>query len=824
MKDKMSANLKNVTLCYHCGNECSDGHIHQEDKVFCCEGCKTVYQILNKNGLCDYYAFNENPGQTQKISIRKDKYAFLDKEDVQVQFIQFSDGKMAQVTFYLPQMHCSSCLWLLENIHRINQGILSSTVNFTKKEAFIVFNQQETTLREVVEALASIGYEPHISLQNLGERNIKAIDRTRWYKIGVAGFAFSNIMIMSLPEYFSGSGGLEHNVAMAFQVFIVLLSIPVIFYSAQEFFVTAWKGLRNRYLNIDAPVALALIITYGRSLYEVFSGTGSGYFDSMSGIVFFMLVGRWLQDRTYQAISFDRDFKSFFPIAVNVVKDSQVQPVRVDELRPDDIIQVHAHEIIPVDAILSKGKAEIDYSFVSGESLPVSAQPGELLYAGGKQLGGMLELIVVKGVSQSYLTNLWNKDVFKRKKPVTTPVIDTISTYFTYVVFVIGAIAGTYWYLQGETQLMWNAITTILIVACPCALLLSANFTNGNILRILSLNKFYLRSPEMIEELSKIKHIVFDKTGTLTQNRKLRIVYSGQLLDADTKTVLASVLQQSNHPASKAIFDYLNVSQCIPVEHFKVSEGKGIEGWVNEQHIKVGSPEFTGIPRLKADGSQVVVVIDGRYTGHFTVSNTYRFGVFNLIHSLKSQFGLSVISGDNDAELATLTSALGDESKVLFNQSPEEKLHFIQDLQAHQDGGVMMIGDGLNDAGALRQSDAGIAVTDSNNTFTPSSDGIIDASRLSQLNKFLAFASDGRRIIMFSFVISIIYNVIGLYFAVQGILSPMIAAILMPSSSISIILITYGMSEWMARKRGLSPEDDKYFNTQKSATWASSSY
>jgi Cu+-exporting ATPase len=795
-----------------------------EEKVFCCEGCKTVYEILNQNGLCTYYSLNDTPGQTQKISIRKDKYNFLDNADVRAQLIQFSDGKLSQVTFYLPQMHCSSCIWLLENVHRINTGILSCRVNFTKKEAFVVYNEEETSLREVVETLASIGYEPHISLNNLIEKNTKSGDRTRWYKIGVAGFAFSNIMIMSLPEYFSRSGGLEHHVALTFQVLIVLLSIPVIFYSAQEFFVTAWKGLKNKYLNIDAPVALALIITYGRSLYEVFSGTGSGYFDSMSGIVFFMLVGRWLQDRTYQAISFDRDFKSFFPIAVNVVKDGQVQPVTVDQLRRDDVIQIHAHEIIPVDGILSKGKAEIDYSFVSGESLPVSAQPGEIVYAGGKQLGGMLELIVVKEVSQSYLTNLWNKDVFKKKKEAGTPVIDIISKYFTYIVFVIGAIAGTYWYMQSETRLMWNAITTILIVACPCALLLSANFTNGNILRILSLNKFYLRSPEMIEELSKIKHIVFDKTGTLTQNRKLKIAYSGEVLDDESRSIIASVLRQSNHPASKAIFEFLQVREFIPVEHFKVIEGQGIEGWVNEQHIKIGSPAFTGIQSAKAQGTQVVVVIDGRLKGHFTVSNTYRLGVFDLFRQLKSKYSLSVISGDNDAELPTLQKAMGKESTLLFNQQPEEKLHYIEQLQANENARVMMIGDGLNDAGALRQSNVGIAVTDSNNNFTPSCDGIIDASRLSMLDKFLAFAGDGRRIILFSFVISIIYNVIGLFFAVQGILSPMIAAILMPSSSITIILITYGLSELMARKRGLDPSENDFSKTQNTMQWASSSY
>jgi P-type Cu+ transporter len=808
---------KNQTkpVCYHCGDSCKETSLTQHNKVFCCSGCLTVYEILNKNNLCTYYDLNENPGLVQKVRVRKDKYAFLDNPEVREKLISFSQNNQTQLLLYLPQIHCSSCLWLLENLHKLNKGILSSTVNFNKKEAFVVYNETETSVREVVETLTEIGYEPHISLNNLNEKTGAKTDRTRWYKIGVAGFAFSNIMMLSFPEYLLKGATLEPDIAFVMKLIIVLLSIPVIFYSASEFFVIAWKGLKKKYLNIDAPVALALMITYGRSLYEVFSGTGNGYFDSMSGIVFFMLVGRWLQDRTYQTISFDRDFKSFFPIAVNVIKDNKIVPVTVDQIQPEDVIQVHSHEIIPVDGILSKGKAEIDYSFVSGESMPVSIQKGEMIYAGGKQLGGLLELIAVKGVSQSYLTNLWNKEVFQKEKKGNISIIDCISTNFTYIVFLIMGIAGTYWYMHGETRLMWNAITTVLIIACPCALLLSANFTNGNILRILSLNKFYLRNPEVIETISKVKHIVFDKTGTLTENRKPKITYSGKVMSRDMMRKVASIMGQSAHPASKAIFHYLDIKELIPVEHFKVVEGQGIEGWIDEQHIKVGSPEFTGAEAGLKQGSDVMVKVDSEIVGTYHISNTYRFGIFKLIKQLKQRFNLSVISGDNDTELETIQNVLGKNSTILFKQQPEEKLEFVKHIQEIKGEKVMMIGDGLNDSGALKQSDVGIAVTDSNNTFTPSSDGIIDASELSRFDSFLKFARDSKQIIMFSFVISILYNVIGLYFAVQGILSPMIAAILMPSSSVSIILITYGLSEMKAKKLGLKPEHIKQNKKRK---------
>lgn len=786
--------------CYHCGEQCPNDKIVLEHKHFCCEGCKLVYEILNENNLCSYYDLNEHPGVTQKIKVRGDKFSFLDDTAITDKLIQFSDGKQTHVNFYLPQMHCSSCLWLLENIHRINPGIVSSRVNFAKKEAFIVFENDKTTYRKVVESLTGIGYEPHISLQDVGDSKIKMYDRSRLLKIAVAGFCFANIMMLSVPEYFAVGGFLHDKIGTSFRYVNLLLALPIFFYAANEFFVSAWKGLQNKFLNIDAPIALAILITFGRSLYELFVMNGNTYFDSMAGIVFFMLIGRWAQDKTQRAIAFDRDFKSFFPIAVNVLKDNKFAPTLVQDLKENDVIEVYNNELIPTDAILSKGKAEIDYSFVSGESIPVAKDIGEIIYAGGKQLGERIELIVVKKVSQSYLTNLWNKDIFKEDKKE-SKFLHNISNYFTIIVFIVTAIAGLYWVINGESIRMWNALTTVLIIACPCALLLSSTFTNGNILRILSRNRFYLRHPNVIEDISKVDHIVFDKTGTLTQGKKLQVKYEGRALNHEEKVIIASLLKQSTHPLSRAVFEYINSDSLIQIDHFKNVHGKGIEGWVNDKFIKMGSNSFVNGSSESGDlvGTHVSLKIDNIYFGTFLISNTYRYGLEPLAASLKEKYSISILSGDNEAEAENLGKILKGDSEMLFNQSPEEKLQYVKHLREGKKLNVMMIGDGLNDAGALRQSNVGIAVTEENNNFTPASDGILDAKRFALLDKLLQLAASGKRIIMVSFIISIIYNVIGLYFAVRGELRPVIAAVLMPTSSISIILITYGLSELKAK-------------------------
>ncbi len=790
--------------CYHCGNIVPDKYYAIEEKYFCCNGCKMVYEILNEHNLCTYYDLNDKPGVLQDKTKRVDKYSFLDDQDIQKKLIQYADKQNTHVTFYIPQIHCSSCLWLLENIQKVNKGITISRVNFTNKEVFIVFDNTICSLRNVVETLDEIGYEPYLSLNEISSRSKLSSDKTRLYKIGVAGFCFGNIMMMSLADYLVRVDTIEPKIALFFKGMSVLLSLPVLFYSATEFFISAWYGLKNKYLNIDFPVALALMITFIRSIYEISIGTGNGYLDSMSGIVFFMLIGRWLQSRTYQTISFDRDYKSFFPIALDVINDGVISPTEISKVKERDLIQIHSNEIIPVDSILSKGKASIDYSFVSGESLPIQVNIGEMIYAGGKQLDGLIELMVIKEVSQSYLTNLWNNPVFNKKEPIKETAYDTIGKYFTYLVLSIGLAAGLFWYSKGESTLMWNAFTTVLIIACPCALLLSNNYTYGNILRILGMNKFYLRSSQIIEKLSNINHIVLDKTGTITQTQGSNVRYVGKLLDNKIKSWVASLIKQSSHPASKLVFNFLNESNIFNVTNFKEIDGQGIEGWISEHHIKIGSPKFIGAEYFKErSGTKVVISIDNEIWGEFIISNKYRFGVTNLIKSFKRNYTLSLISGDNDTELHNIENLLGSESEVYFNQSPQQKLDYIKKLQDDYHLKVMMLGDGLNDAGALRQSDVGIAVADTGNNFTPSSDGVIDGRIISKLNSFIQFAKAGKKIILFSFGISVCYNIIGLYFAVQGVLSPVIAAILMPCSSITIILLTYGLSELVSLKLGL---------------------
>lgn len=784
--------------CYHCGDDCKSEPIRYDEKNFCCEGCKMVYDIINQKGLCDYYDLEQNPGLSQKIKVREGKFAFLDDESISSQLIHFKEGNQHHVTFYLPQMHCSSCVWLLEHLNKINSGIIKSQVNFIKKEVTVVYQQPLVSLKQIAEILTSVGYEPHISLNNLDDKKISKHNKSKIYKIGIAGFAFGNIMMLSFPEYFAFGSIEDEQLKRFFSYLNLLLAIPVFFYSASDFFVSSYKSLKQKFLNIDAPIALAVVITFSRSVFEILTDTGAGYLDSMSGIVFFMLVGRYFQDYTYETLSFERDYKSFFPLGVTVIKEQQGEvQIPVSKLKVGDRIKIHHGEIIPADSILFLGKASIDYSFVTGESLPTEKTIGEIVYAGGKQTEGAIELEVIKEVSQSYLTQLWNNDVFKENaEEKKTSFIHALSKYFTYVLFTIAAVTGIYWYINNPANVL-NSITAILIVACPCALLLSATFTNGNILRYLGRSKFYAKNANTVERIADANTVVFDKTGTITYQQEAKVQFKGNVLSDAEQAAILSVASQSNHPLSKTIAAFLGHHAKTKVDHFKEEKGKGLSGKTSDFHVQIGSAAYLGVSsdHTTTDGSLVYVKVNGREKGCFVIKNTYREGLEDLVSRLKKMnYAIYILSGDNESEREKLKSIFGKNTAMYFHQKPEDKLNFIKKLQA-EGKKVIMLGDGLNDAGALKQSDVGIAVTDDMNNFSPACDAILNGSRFFLLDKLIAYCKDDKKVIIGSFVLSIVYNIAGLFFAVQGDLSPVIAAILMPISSISIVLFT-SISAW----------------------------
>ena len=784
--------------CFHCGLDATASKIIFDDKAFCCNGCKTVYEIFSANDLTCYYDLQQAPGATPKDI--EGKYNFLENTKIIEQLLEFNDGDTQIVTLYIPHIHCSSCIWILENLNKLNPAISASIVNFGKKTVRVTFNAEMVSLKNLVTMLSSIGYEPFISLDDYSVGK-KHIDRSLIYKLGVAGFAFGNVMFLSFPEYFQVGEFWLEQFKPFFRWLMFAYSLPVVFYSAQDYFISAYKGLRSKLLNIDVPIALGIIVLFTRSTVEIAFDLGSGFFDSLTGLLFFLLLGKFFQQKTYAFLSFERDYKSYFPIGITkITSEGKEESIQVYDIEKGDRLLIRNEELIPVDCILIKGNARIDYSFVTGESKKVSKQSGDKLFAGGKQLEGSIEVDVLKSVEQSYLTQLWSNDVFKKDKSLAfTNITNTISKNFTIGILLIAFIATTFWLLVDSSKAI-NVFTSVLIIACPCALALAAPFTFGNVLRILGNKKFYLKNASVIEQLASIDTLIFDKTGTITANKETTINYDGLQLSKEEESLLKSTLRGSNHPLSRSLYSLLQEHDIVTLDGFEEHLGKGIEANYKNNNIKVGSAAFVGFTTDTTTlNTAVHISTNDQYKGKFTFYNAYRKGLSHLFNVLKKDYDLAILSGDNEGEKDNLTKLLPTKTKLLFNQKPEDKLEYIK---YHQSEGahVLMIGDGLNDAGALAQSNVGIAISENVNVFSPACDAILDASQFNHLGNFINLSKSAIKIIKWSFVLSFIYNSIGLYFAVTGQLLPVVAAILMPLSSISVVAFTTVATNLAGRK------------------------
>ncbi|TAE23462.1 MAG: HAD family hydrolase [Candidatus Kapaibacterium sp.] len=820
----------NATQCHHCGEACSHAHIHEDGYSFCCEGCKSVYQILRDNNLCTYYDLNDHAGISFKNlhNIKqRSRFDYLNDTNVAAKLLEFSSETLARVSFHLPQIHCTSCLWLLEKLHKLNDGVISSRVDFMQKNVAIAFQPQQLSLRNLVELLTTLGYEPELHLQNLTSAKStmpqKAHQTSQYLKIGIAGFAVANTMIFSFPEYLAVGGELSEPLRRLFGYASIALALPVLFYSASDFFRSAWQSIAQKRVNLDVPIILGILALFVRSVVEIAHGSTSGYLDSFSGLVFLLLIGRLFQQKTFDTISFDRDYTSYFPIAVAVKKSGNETTIPLSELNIGERLIIRNKELIPTDSILKSSVGHIDYSFVTGESAPVEVVQGSRVYAGGRVLGTTLEMVSAKEVSQSYLTSLWNNEAFKKhEKNALENVADRFGAYFTAFTLALAAIAFFAWLPHWETAL--NAATAVLVVACPCAMTLAAPFALGWTLKIFGKAGFYLKNTSVVLDLSRINAMVFDKTGTLTTSQKSAVRYSGKRLSTEEQELCALALHHSQHPLARGIvqaFSYINPSENFVVENVLEVPSRGVSCMVAGRGVALGTAEFieehcshellfceavrskqlgqSAQNRTKS-GSSVHCSIDGEYKGEFLVQSEYRSGLKNLFDNLRQKADVFLLSGDNDREKERLADLFPNERTMRFYQTPHDKLEAVRDLQA-SGAHVMMIGDGLNDAGALKQSDVGIALAEETALFSPACDAVLASEQLHRLHDFISFSRLAKRIIIGAFWISVVYNVVGLTFAVMGWLSPLVSAILMPISNATVVGFSTGAVQLAAKWR-----------------------
>jgi Cu+-exporting ATPase len=787
-----------------------------------------VHDLLTESGLGRFYDLNEHPGTRMRRVPARARWACLDERAVRERLLDFADARVCHVTFHAPAIHCIACVWLLENLFRLHPGIGKSRVNYPKREVAISFAPDKIQLSEVAELLASIGYEPRLTLDELEEKRPDRARKRQWLQVGVAGFAFGNIMLFSLPAYIgldSLSGPLFR---VVFGYLSLALALPVVLFSAADYWRSAVLYLRQRVLTLDVPIALGLAALYGQSAYEILSGRGEGYLDSLAGLVFFLLCGRLFQQKTHDRMAFDRDYKCFFPLTVMRLGEQGEESAALSDLRVGDRLRLRHGELIPADARLVSPEALVDYSFITGESEPVTRRAGDYLYAGGRQLGPAVEVETLKPVSQSYLTTLWSHESFQTRRDDN---LDTLtnrySRRFTRLVIAVAVGAALFWIASGATGRGLKAFASVLIVACPCALALAAPFTLGTAQRLLARLGVFLRNVHVLERLARVDTVVLDKTGTLTAACASGLRFMGTTSTAPAPVdpparpaggaapfeleCARSLCRHSTHPVSLSLSTLLREQAGVKrVDRFAEVPGCGLEGEIEGHAVLLGSRAWlerngvTVADRETVGASSVLLAIDSEYRGAFLLEHEVRPEIDRLLHRLKLGHEVYLLSGDNEKDRALFREFFAGDHRLRFNQSPLDKLGFIQGLR-NSGRTVMMVGDGLNDAGALKQSDVGVAVIEKAGAFSPASDVIIEADQVCRVAEILRLARRAVRIVRLSFGISALYNLAGITVAAAGVLSPLICAVLMPLSSLSVVLFACGATNWAARRTGLKP-------------------
>ncbi len=773
--------------CYHCGDEIIGKPIEKNDKLFCCNGCLTVYEILNENGLDQFYEINEQGGVKPTTS-NNTKYAALDVPEIFEEFINFQNDEMYIVTFFLPAIHCSSCIYLLENLQKLDSKIIKSEANFTSRNLNLTV-KKERKLSEVASLLESIGYRPELRKS----KDKKATyDKKLLLQLGIAGFAFGSVMLWTFPEYLGLDDSFES--FRNFSAYLSLLvSIPVLLFSARSYLVSAYHAIRTKQLNLDIPIALGILVLFTKSAITVLQGEGSGYIDSFNGFVFFLLIGKWFQSRTYRTMSFDNDPKAYFPLGVHRVKDGNEEIIQISKIHKEDELHIFNEEIIPCDSRLLSPKGVIDTSFITGEAELITLKNGDKIYAGSKLIGSSVYIEVDTTTDQSKFASIWNQANSKTQSIIQNRE-NLLSKFFLIAVSIIATGAAIGWWFVDPTRII-SIVTAILVVACPCALALSFPFVYGNALRKLGRNGLYFRSSSEIQKLNSINHIVFDKTGTLTKDRIEGVTYQGVELSEELIGSALEMTRQSMHPYSKSISNYLSKQsgKVKPITSFKEVSGKGVQAELLDKSVlKVGSAGFVGVKERSESGSYIA--LNDKVLGFFKFESTLRDGVLEAINSLSKTYKVTLLSGDKATD-SELFDEVKEKIEMHFNMNPSDKKSMIEKFRENNDS-VLFIGDGLNDSEALSAAELGISVAEDEFRFTPKCDAIIKSEMIQKLPRILSFGTYTKTALRFCLYFSLLYNLFGMTFAILGYVTPLFAAILMPVSSISIVFLSTALIQF----------------------------
>ncbi|MCB1152654.1 heavy metal translocating P-type ATPase [bacterium] len=800
--------------CTHCGLPVPPGLIDpNREEQFCCHGCETVYGVIHGHGLERFYdlAEQENAQGVQAKTTDKSYEEFDDPAFEKLYVRALPDGSR-QVELYLEGVHCAACVWLVEKVPIVVPGAIETRLDFGRSAAIVRWDPNQTSLAKVARFLDSLGYAAH-PWRGVQVRDMRrAEDRKLLIRIAVAGAAAMNVMVIAFALYGGMFGGMEPQFRTLFRYLSMAISIPAVLWAGWPFYRGAIGALRTRALHMDLPVAIGLTAGLVSGSINTLRGVGEIYFDSVTILVFLLLCGRWVQNRRQRSAADAAELLySLAPSSARCLRDGQWREVPVESIESGDVVEVRAGDSIPADGLVDEGESELDLSLLTGESVGVSVKPGDRVHAGTVNLSSRL-IVRVEGTGENTRVGRLLKlveDYARRKAPIVR-LADRISAYFVAIVLVLAAATFVVWRILDPAQAVDNALA-LLIVTCPCALGLATPLAVSVAIGRAANRGILIKGGDVLEILARSGHMILDKTGTVTEGRValVRWVEDGATGNGVTtlRRRVAALEAHSSHPVATALAKLGDNERHTPaVSHVRQLLGAGIEGVVDGQRLRVGTASYVlgdeseKLPPWAADAvdaatgdalTPILVTVDGRVAAVAAMGDPIRDEARATIERLRAlRWDVELLSGDHPAIVAAVAKQLGlDADSFTGAAKPEDKLARVQALSGG--GPVVMVGDGVNDAAALSAASVGIGVHGGAEASLAAADVFMTRPGLEPIVELVVNARRTLRVIRRNLIFSLCYNLVGATLAMTGLLNPLIAALLMPASSITVITSSF---------------------------------
>ncbi|MEH0667082.1 cadmium-translocating P-type ATPase [Vibrio scophthalmi] len=774
--------------CYHCGEEVPDNtdykvEILGESRDMCCPGCETVAQTIIDSGLVSYYQYRTAPAE--KVELVPEQLMALihyDNEEVQSEFVRTNEDH-AEVTLSLDGVSCAACAWLIEKQVSTQSGVLSIRVNTTTNRAILAWDKSKTRLSDLLSSIHRLGYKAAPFEADQQEAAYHQQMKQYLYRLGIAGLATMQVMMLAVALYLEVFGDLEPEFKHYFRWVSLIFATPVMLYSALPFYLNAWRSLRSKTLGMDVPVSLAMIFAYFASLVATITEQGEVFFESISMFAFFLLVGRFLEMRARRkAAAASGNLLKLIPAMATTVQGEQIA---VRSLKLGDQIRVLPGEHIPADGKIIKGRVHIDESMLTGESVPVVKNVEDYVYAGTLNGEEAFELEVTSSKADSMISKIVRlQDEAQLAKPKIAEIADVVARYFVAIILVIAAATWFFWHQANPDDAFWIMLS-VLVATCPCALSLAtptaltcATSRMGNF-------GILLRKSHVFETLCKVNHLIIDKTGTLTHGDiEIRHVTLHEDITREEALSIAAALEShANHPLARAFKPYAD--QSLEIQDVENVIGSGVTGSIDGVIAKIGSASFVIGEGASPSPNCIYLSLNNELVATFEYHDPIRKDAKPFIEQFQ-QAGIKVtlLTGDSHTNATLVAEQIGIED-VVAGAKPQDKLEFLNHVDANDV--TMMIGDGINDAPTLAGAHLSVAMGGGADVAKASADMVLLGDHLERILDARKLALQTRKIIRENLAWSLGYNVLILPLAVAGLVAPYFAVVGMSASSIIVV-------------------------------------